>query len=176
MENNQKVQTNSQNTLFVLLVFAIVLILVGGAYWYGRQNIMETGEETQETEEQPAEEAIEIEEAEESTAPVEEATLEEELIVLLSEKLEVEPETLLITVNENTGEYAAGSIGFTDAPMGAAFLAAKVEGRWKLVFDGNGTVPCENLEEVDFPVDMMPECWDEENMVLIDRTAETKTE
>ena len=177
MENNQEVQTNSQNTLFVLLVFAIVLILVGGAYWYGRQNIMDTSEEIEEglTQEVPEAEVVVVEETEESTQPVEEeSTIAEDLIVLLSEKLEVEPETLIITINENTGQYAMGSIGFTDAPMGAAFLAAKVDDERQLVFDGNGTVPCENLEEVDFPIDMMPECWDEENMGLMDKTVQTK--
>lgn len=40
-------------------------------------------------------------------------------------------------------------------------LAAKVNGTWKLIWDGNGTISCASIDPYNFPVSMVPECWNE---------------
>ncbi len=35
------------------------------------------------------------------------------------------------------------------------FLAAKVNDEWQIAFDGNGAVACEDLEDYNFPSDMI---------------------
>jgi hypothetical protein len=41
------------------------------------------------------------------------------------------------------------------------WFAAKVEGKWTLVYDGNGIILCSEVAPYpDFPKTMIPECWD----------------
>jgi len=65
-----------------------------------------------------------------------------------------------IKVNTNDGKYAGGSA--SDSGGGGYFFAAKVEGVWKIVADGNGTISCASLKDYpDFPNTLIPECFDE---------------
>ena len=52
---------------------------------------------------------------------------------------------------------------------GGWWLAAKTSGEWVIVADGNGTVLCSDIEDYDFPVSMVPECWDETTQTLVTR-------
>lgn len=66
------------------------------------------------------------------------------------------------TVTQLNGIYTRGTAGGTGG--GAIWLAAKVNGVWKMVFIGNGTVECSSLAPYpDFPKTMMSECWDSVN-------------
>ena len=66
------------------------------------------------------------------------------------------------SVSQIQGNYARGMVSATAG--GAGWFAAKVNGTWKLVFIGNGTVQCSQLADYpDFPNTMIPECWDELN-------------
>ena len=66
------------------------------------------------------------------------------------------------SVSQIQGKYARGMVSATAG--GAGWFAAKVNGTWKLVFIGNGTVQCSQLADYpDFPNTMIPECWDEVN-------------
>lgn len=63
------------------------------------------------------------------------------------------------TVSKIQGNYAKGSAGGQGG--GAQWFAAKVNGTWKLVFIGNGTVQCSDLTNYpNYPVAWIPECWD----------------
>lgn len=71
-------------------------------------------------------------------------------------------EEIEITLSHNDGEYAAGGVG-GETPQGGGGLwfAAKVNGNWQIVWDGNGIVMCENLTDYqNFPASLIPECYD----------------
>ena len=69
-------------------------------------------------------------------------------------------ESLNITISKIVGGYAQGSA--TERGGGGMWLAAKVNGNWILVWDGNGTISCTSLVPYpSFPASLAPECWDE---------------
>lgn len=70
-----------------------------------------------------------------------------------------ESANLNFTVSKIIGNYAQG--GAAAQGGGAMWLAAKVGGTWKLVWDGNGTISCASIDPYNFPVSMVPECWNE---------------
>lgn len=76
-----------------------------------------------------------------------------------------------ITIGKNDGIYASGGAKEKAAEAGGGyFFAAKANGEWKIVVDGNGTISCESLVPYpDYPVGMIPECWNEATNKLIKR-------
>ncbi len=67
-----------------------------------------------------------------------------------------------ITVSKVIDTYAQGGVTETGAVGGAMWLAAKSGGTWKLLWDGNGTIPCDTFDAYPaFPTSMVPECWNE---------------
>ena len=65
---------------------------------------------------------------------------------------------LNITVSKIKGDYAQG--GASGEGGGGMWFAAKVNGTWKLVWDGNGIITCTDIAPYPaFPSDMIPECW-----------------
>lgn len=62
-----------------------------------------------------------------------------------------------ITIDEDS--FARGMVSFgEEGTEGGIFLVAKVNNAWELVFDGNGSIPCGKLIEMNFPSDMMSDC------------------
>ena len=61
---------------------------------------------------------------------------------------------LTVTVSKIGGNFAQG--GASEQGGGAMWLAAKVSGEWKLVWDGNGTISCEKTDPHHFPVSIVP--------------------
>ena len=76
---------------------------------------------------------------------------------------------MTVTISKNTGVYASGGVTFAGEMGGGWFLAAKVGTSWKIVADGNGTIPCEAIAPYNFPTDMVPECWNQTTQKLIQR-------
>jgi len=66
-----------------------------------------------------------------------------------------------VTVSKIQGNFASGGAVDPNSVGGAMWLAAKVNGKWVLVWDGNGTIPCETTDPYNFPVSLLPECWNE---------------
>lgn len=72
------------------------------------------------------------------------------------------------TVTKIEGNYAKGQVSASGG--GAQWFAAKVNGVWKIVFVGNGSVQCSDLTNYpNFPNSMIPECWDDANQKLVVR-------
>ena len=65
--------------------------------------------------------------------------------------------SLTVNVEQETENHARGSINFTSDQPGGIFLAAKVDGQWQIVFDGNGQIPC-SLSQYGFPSEMLADC------------------
>jgi hypothetical protein len=74
---------------------------------------------------------------------------------------------LKYTVSKIIGNYAQG--GAAAEGGGAMWFAAKVNGTWNLVWDGNGVILCTEISGFpDFPKTMIPECYnDQTNKTVI---------
>lgn len=68
--------------------------------------------------------------------------------------------TVSVTIEKQTENYARGSVIFETGAPGGIFLAAKTNGEWNVVFDGNGQIPC-SLSSYGFPGDMLSDCSQE---------------
>lgn len=98
-------------------------------------------------------------------APTPSPTVDETAAILAAVKAGIIAErgpksaNLTFTVSKIQGNFAQG--GASAQGGGAMWLAAKVGGTWKLVWDGNGTISCASIDPYNFPVSMVPECWNE---------------
>jgi len=73
-----------------------------------------------------------------------------------------------ITVSKIEGDFAKG--GASGDGGGGMWLAAKVGDTWKLVWDGNGVIYCEDLAPYpDFPKSFVAECYDKATDNLVTR-------
>ena len=195
MENNGK----NNNILPLVVIFLVIAGLIGGAYWFGKSSIMQNSQTGQMTDvkestepevkslEEPKkstsepsentelkEEVVEEEEPTEEKSAVEEDSDEaviESLKILFAQKYEKRIEDITVTISKREGNYLTGGVKFTASGEGGYVLAAKVNGAWKIVFDGNGSWTCSAVDVVDFPSTLAPECWDENTMTIVDRTA-----
>ena len=76
--------------------------------------------------------------------------------------------SLNITVSKIEGDYASGAA--SEQGGGGMWFAAKTNGIWKLVWDGNGVILCSSLTPYpNFPTDMIPQCWDDKTMNPVKR-------
>lgn len=79
-----------------------------------------------------------------------------------------ETDGITVTVSTNDGQYASGTV--TAQGGGGYFYAIKVNGEWKIVADGNGTISCASLIPYpDYPSSLIPECYDEKTGTTIKR-------
>jgi len=105
-----------------------------------------------------------------------EALLSEEEAIkkLFAEKYDKELSEITINISQETENYLRGEVEFQPGGPGSSggFLAAKVNGDWELVYDGNGVIFCSVIEPYNFPVNMVMECFDEETEEPRDRTGE----
>ena len=185
--HNPIMKENNKNIFPLVLIIAVILILVGGAYWYSQQiknveedkpseptgvRIIDAPESTEEEDmEEDEEEIVEVEETEE-VEEIEELTEEEAQIVianLFAEKYSTNASEAIVAIDEIREDFISGGISFEGEMGGGYIFIALVDGEWEIVADGNGTIPCEPTDAVDYPVDMIPECWDEDTQTLITR-------
>lgn len=54
-----------------------------------------------------------------------------------------------VNITKSSGTHAAGGVLFGQGKQGpgGAFLAVKIDGQWKVVYDGNGSVDCDLLKQ-----------------------------
>jgi len=74
---------------------------------------------------------------------------------------------MTITVSKIVGSFAQG--GAAASGSGGMWFAAKVGGVWKLAWDGNGTISCTSIDPYNFPVSMIPECWNDATQKIVTR-------
>lgn len=75
---------------------------------------------------------------------------------------------LKVSVSKIEGEYAQGTV--SENGGGGGWFAARLNGFWTLVWDGNGQIDCVDISPYpQFPTDMIPECWDASANKLIIR-------
>lgn len=91
-----------------------------------------------------------------------EKTIKDQILLKSSGNNGSDPDSLKVTVSEISGDYAKGMA--SDDGGGGMWLAAKVNGVWKLVWDGNGIITCDDLKDYpNFSKVMIPECYDVAN-------------
>lgn len=164
----------SKKVLIPILVLAVIAVLAGGGIlWWstakpGIPLLPPAGGPTPTPTLMPAE----------TPTPTEEPVVEEEeetksdfeqIKEAFAEKYSKPLNEITLTIDKNTGTYANGGVKFAGEIGGAWWLAYHDSSGWIIVADGNGSVLCSDIEPYDFPVDMVPECWDEATSTLITR-------
>jgi|GEM_PF-928413 len=76
---------------------------------------------------------------------------------LFAEKYPKYEESVTVSIEQETADHIRGGVSFEPGVGGGIFLAVKIDGKWKIVFDGNGSIPC-NLSKYGFPSEMMTDC------------------
>jgi hypothetical protein len=74
------------------------------------------------------------------------------ILKALAAHLGVNPADLTVVVDQNTGSHARGGVD------NGYFLAAKVNGQWLIVADGQAMPNCQLVAQYGFPPSMVPEC------------------
>jgi hypothetical protein len=174
MENDSKVFPVPSNNLvnfLILIIVVLVMSLIGiGGYLLGQKN--------NQPKEQPATQIIQpspIPTQEPSITPsVPTPTIDEGSVLKQAIKTALVAEhgsqasSLNITVSKIEGDYASGAA--SEQGGGGMWFAAKVNGTWKLAWDGNGVILCSSLTPYpNFPTDMIPQCWDDKTMNPVKR-------
>ncbi len=93
----------------------------------------------------------------EHEAPLAENETNEKIKQLFVEKYPSFTDTIKVTINQETQKHARGIIKFVSDASGGIFLATKIDEKWQIVFDGNGTIPC-SLSKYEFPDKMLSDC------------------
>lgn len=139
----------------LILIFVVAFL----AYLYGKGDLKI---------ESLMEDKIEVKEEEEIlVTPTPNMSLEIEAIKrAVFEKTGLTPENADVTVSQYTTSHAKGGVKEKEAIAGAYFIAAKENGNWICVYDGQSHPTCEQIEPFDFPEEMVPECLDASNKVI----------
>jgi hypothetical protein len=83
-------------------------------------------------------------------------TVKDAVTKILIEKYNLEKDKVSVQVNKEVGDFASGSVGFGEEMGGGGWLAKKIEGKWEVVWDGNGSVDCQKLRtEYNFPDEIL---------------------
>jgi len=88
---------------------------------------------------------------EEACDPATEASIKAALAVRLQKRTD----EFALTNTQINDSYAKGGISFEPGAPGGLFLAARIDGQWKIVYHGNGSVDCAELARLAFPSAMM---------------------
>lgn len=90
----------------------------------------------------------------------------------LLEKNESFPPGLKVFLSRTTTGYASGSYQTTEPLESGWWLAANQGEGWLVVVSGQANILCRYLDGYDFPVSIVPECYDETSGNVIDRATE----
>lgn len=85
---------------------------------------------------------------------------------VMAEKLDKNEDNLEMSVSKNTGQFAKGTVKEKTEAGGAYFLAARKDGQWIIVYDGQSQPPCKDLNTYNFPKDLAPECLNASGLVV----------
>jgi hypothetical protein len=144
---------------FLLISFIFIIIVAGGAYLFGRGDfdfgsIVKTS-------------SPKVDEQKILVTPTPNMQSEIEAIKnAVYKKTGLTSQNSDVSVSQYSSKFAKGGVKEKEAVGGAYFIAAKVEGEWICVYDGQSQPSCEVIELYNFPVEMVPECLSEANKVV----------
>jgi len=70
---------------------------------------------------------------------------------------------------ESNPQFMTGYVNVGEGEKGGIYFAAKTKEGWEVAYNGEGVVMCEPIEKYDFPVGMVPRCYDAVTGMTIDR-------
>lgn len=107
----------------------------------------------QDVQEQTEEEPAEVEEAEDQTMLIKQA---------FSDKYGNPVNEVSVEISSSTDTHMRGvvKIGPPGTISGGMFLAAKVNGEWMIVHDGQGVYTCAEVAPFNFPEEMINDCYE----------------
>lgn len=79
------------------------------------------------------------------------------IVRLFEEKYPENAGNIAVDITNQTADHARGSVSFEQGMAGGLWLAAKVDSVWRIVHDGNGSIPC-SLSSYGFPAEMLADC------------------
>jgi hypothetical protein len=128
---------------------------------------VEEEEEVVEVEEEATEAAeditpVEIQEATPAAQEDDEALIKEAVL----ERVGLDGEDVEFMITAKIAAHAKGNIREVGAVSGGYWLASKEMGNWIAVYDGQANPPCVDVDNYNFPSDMVPECMDENNNLV----------
>ncbi|OQA52931.1 MAG: hypothetical protein BWY43_00302 [candidate division WS2 bacterium ADurb.Bin280] len=94
-----------------------------------------------------------------TSTPINTKSDEELIAQALYEKFSTDASTMSYTISKKTDSAATGGITFTEGG-GGYFVAAKENGLWKIIADGNGVIECDILDQYDIPASIVGDCFD----------------
>lgn len=79
---------------------------------------------------------------------------------LFADKYGKNIEDITLTISRETNDHVRGGVAIGEPGPGAGgyFLAAKVNGNWQIVIDGNGQISCQLVNSYGFPAEMISDC------------------
>lgn len=86
-----------------------------------------------------------------------EISVEKRIKEALAEKYNKKVSEVEVTISQESENHTRGTTVFQPggAENSGMFLSAKIDGEWQIIFDGNGTVDCQGLQEYGFPENML---------------------
>jgi len=81
-------------------------------------------------------------------------------------KTGISQENIQVSISQNTGQHAKGTVKDKNDIGGGYFLAAKVGETWIIVYDGQSQPTCSQIAPYNFPKEMVPECLDSSGNVV----------
>lgn len=87
----------------------------------------------------------------------------------LAEKYNKKNNEVTVRIDKQIDNYVLGGVTFGAGGQGEGglLLAAKVNDKWEIAFDGNGSIACSQVDPYNFPVEMVNECVDEQGNLII---------
>lgn len=162
--------------MMVLVVLIVAFIGVGGYYFARKTNIipgMPLAPSTHATPPPPQTPLDVIPSVSPFVSSVVSPTGDEKATLIAAVKAALVAEhgsasaSLNVTVSKLEGNYAQGMA--SEQGGGGLWLAAKVNGTWKLVWDGNGTISCATVNPYNFPTTLVPECYNDATQKTVAR-------
>lgn len=168
-----KIKKNS-----LLLILAAFVVIIGSYLIISSQSLPKTVEPEDGVDEKLVEDTEVTPETDDQLAEFspEEVDMKEDLITAVKESVAAKhgtsPDGYEVSIGLFVGNYATGiikEIGLETAG-GAGWYAARVDRKWELVWDGNGTISCSDLKDYpEFPAQLIPECYDEDTGEMVAR-------
>lgn len=105
-----------------------------------------------------------------STPVVKEESAKDQITHALSQKNNWDASRVELNITTIEGDFAKGNVKLKDEMGGGLWFAARVNGDWKIVYDGNGIITCDQLGNYqNFPKDLIPSCYDKQTEKMLAR-------
>ncbi|MEI7619996.1 MAG: hypothetical protein WCJ57_00300 [Candidatus Falkowbacteria bacterium] len=76
---------------------------------------------------------------------------------LFSKKTGKTTNDIVINISREDNTHIKGIVTVKDVYNGV-FLAARTNGEWAIIWDGNGKYPCNDIKDYNFPAEMVNDC------------------